>query len=290
MNWSEYSIKKVKFGDNKYPVNLSRINKPPREIFYRGKLEEQILKNSIAIVGARRMTNYARSATDLFVSGFVFSGVATISGFMYGVDSEVHKKTVDYGGKTVAVFGNGLDIVYPEENKDLYTKILETGGLVVSEYSRNVKPHLWTYPARNRIVAGLASLGVLVIEAGEDSGSLITAKIAKEIGKKVYAIPGPITSSNSVGTNLLIKKGLASLVTDPSDIIEKVFKLKMKSKPDKPKYDKAETEIISFLKREPLTIDELSRELKKDVIEVSRILSLMSLRGLINEVGGKYYR
>lgn len=289
MNWSEYSINKVKFGDNKYPVNLSRLKKPPRGIFYRGQLEDKTLKNSIAIVGARRMTNYARSAVDLFVSGFVFSGVATISGFMYGVDSEVHKKTVDYGGKTVAVFGNGLDVVYPEENKDLYTKILETGGLVLSEYSRRVKPHLWTYPARNRIVAGLASLGVLVIEAGEDSGSLITAKIANEMGKRVYAIPGPITSSNSVGTNLLIKKGLATLVTEPGDILENVPKLRVKKKLDKQNLDHAEAEIISNLKREPLTIDELSRELKKDVVEVSRILSLMSLRGLINEVGGKYY-
>src|SRR3989344_1792126 len=146
--------------------------------FYRGNWNEKIFKKSIAIVGSRRMTRYGREVIDKFVSAFVAEGVTTISGFMYGVDTEVHQKTVDYGGKTIAVFGCGLDVIYPAENEKLYKEIIKTGGSVVSEYEDNAKPHLWKFPQRNKIVVNLASLGVLVIEAGENSGSLVTAKIA----------------------------------------------------------------------------------------------------------------
>lgn len=188
--------------------------------FYRGEWSEEIFKKSIAIVGSRRMTRYGKEVVDNFIASFVANGATTISGFMYGVDTEVHQKTVDYGGKTVAVFGCGLDVIYPLENEKLYQQILETGGLTISEYEASAKPHLWKFPQRNKIVASLASLGVLVVEAGDKSGSLITAKLAKKMGKKVYAVPGPITSSTSEGTNVLIKEGEAIMVTEPGDIIK----------------------------------------------------------------------
>ena len=179
-----------------------------KTLHFRGVDPHKINKKSIAIVGSRRMTRYGKEVVDRFVSEFVANGVTTISGFMYGVDTEVHQKTIDYGGKTIAVFGCGLNVIYPPENKKLYDQIIESGGSVVSEYEDDAKPHLWKFPQRNKIVASLASLGVLVIEAGEKSGSLITAGLAKKMGKKVYAVPGAITSSVSVGTNNLIKSRL----------------------------------------------------------------------------------
>ena len=166
------------------------------------------------------MTRYGRDVVDKFVSVFVAEGITTISGFMYGVDTEVHQKTVDYGGRTIAVFGCGLNVIYPPENRKLYEEIIKSGGSVVSEYDDDAKPHLWKFPQRNKVVAGLASLGVLVVEAGEKSGALITADLARKMKKKVYAVPGPITSAVSAGCNELIRSGKAEIATDPYDILK----------------------------------------------------------------------
>src|SRR3990167_7460852 len=133
-----------------------------KTLHFKGEDPYKLAKKSIAIVGSRRMTRYGAEVVDKFVSAFVSEGITTISGFMYGVDTEVHQKTVDYGGKTIAVFGCGLDVIYPPENEKLYVEILETGGSVVSAYDNNAKPHLWKFPQRNKIVAGLSTLGVLV--------------------------------------------------------------------------------------------------------------------------------
>lgn len=286
MAFSEFQIEKLIFGDKKYPRILSKIKNPPKVLFYRGNPNKSIFKKSIAVVGSRKMTRYGREVTERFVSAFVSQGVATISGFMYGVDTEVHQKTVDYGGRTIAVFGCGLDVVYPPENEKLYGEILENGGLAISEYDSLAKPHLWKFPQRNRIVAGMATLGVFIIEAGEKSGSLITADLARKMGKKVYAVPGPITSEPSKGTNNLIKKGLARLVTDPKDILGARVKGLGASK--KTNLVGLEGQIFELLKREEMTPDEISASLGKSVVEVSQTLSVMSLRGLILEVGGKF--
>ena len=239
------------------------------------------------------MTRYGKETVDRFVSEFVANGITTISGFMYGVDTEVHQKTVDYGGCTVAVFGCGLDIIYPPENEKLYKQILEARGLVISEYKPNAKPHLWKFPQRNKIVAGLASLGVLVIEAGEKSGALITAKLAKSMGKKVYAVPGPINSAVSLGTNELIKSGNAIMATEPKDIIKirssSASSTSLRATVDKPKMNILELEIYKVLQIEPLDIDEIAAKIGGSVVEVGSTLSVMSLKGLLTESGGKYY-
>src|SRR5260221_7575196 len=154
----DYTIEKVLLGEKNYPKNLVKILKPPKQIYYRGALNEGVLGKTIAIVGTRMITNYGKQIVDQFVSSFVANGITVISGFMYGVDTEVHKKTIEYGGKTISVFGNGLDYIYPPENDKLYLEILESNGLVLSEYKKDTKPQLWTYPARNRIVAGLATI------------------------------------------------------------------------------------------------------------------------------------
>ncbi len=282
----DYPIQKIGFGDKKYPKLLTKISKPPKQIYYRGDIKSGILDKTIAIVGTRMMTNYGKQVIDEFVSVIVANGITTISGFMYGVDTEVHKKTIEYGGKTISVFGNGLDYVYPSENDKLYLKIVESGGLVMSEYDKDFKPQLWTYPARNRIVAGLATIGVLVIEADEESGSIITANLAIKEGKKLWAIPGPITSKVSRGTNKLIKNGLAKMATTPSDILGKSIEMRQETLPE---LNDLETEIYTILGNENLSIDEITLKLEKDIVEITSCLTMMGLRGVVSEVGGKFY-
>ncbi|HUS60336.1 MAG TPA: DNA-processing protein DprA [Nevskiaceae bacterium] len=221
MNWPDYPIQKLDFKHKNYPEILKEIKNPPKTLFFRGNLGQKIFKKSLSVVGTRRMTSYGKMAVDKLISGLVPQKVTIISGFMYGIDSEAHQRCLEYGGITVAVLGSGLNVVYPPENHKLYQQILKSEGAVISEYPPETKPQLWTFPQRNRIVAGLASLGVLIIEAGERSGSLITARLAREQGKKVFAVPGPITSSVSAGTNLLIKNHLAKMILEPEDILGK---------------------------------------------------------------------
>ncbi|MDP3994792.1 MAG: DNA-processing protein DprA [bacterium] len=259
-----------------------------QKYYYRGDWDEAIFKKSIAVVGSRQMTRYGREVVDKFVSGFVANGITTISGFMYGVDTEVHQKTVDYGGRTVAVFGCGLDVVYPPENEKLYVQILENKGLVVSEYEAKAKPHLWKFPQRNKIVAGLSSLGVLVIEAGEKSGALITAGLAKRLGKKVYAVPGPINSSVSVGCNNLIKSGKGIIATSAADIVKmKIPESKKLEMPDN--LNLTEQKIFKALVLEPLGVDEIAVKIGVSVVGIGSTLSMMSLKGFLVESGNKYY-
>lgn len=289
MHWTENKTYITKYGDKNYPKSLAKIKKSPKQIYYRGSFDKDLFARSVAIVGSRRITRYGKDVVERFVSAFVANKITTISGFMYGVDTEVHQKTVEYGGKTVAVFGCGLDVVYPPENEKLYSQILENGGAVISEYQPKAKPHLWKFPQRNRIVAGLASLGVLIIEAGEKSGSLITAKLAKQMGKKVYGVPGSIFSPVSVGCNNLIKIGHAVPVTEPSDILKIKTSHSAKATADKPKMNILELEIYKILEVEPLTVDEIAAKIGGNIIEVGSTLSVMSLRGLLTESGGKYY-
>jgi DNA processing protein len=259
-------------------------------LHFRGVDPISINKNSIAIVGSRQMTRYGREVVDKFVCDFVANGITTISGFMYGVDTEVHQKTVDYGGKTIAVFGCGLDVIYPSENKKLYEQIIKSGGSVVSEYEDSAKPHLWKFPQRNKIVVNLASIGVLVIEAGQGSGSLVTAKLAKKAGKKVWAVPGPINSRVSVGCNELIKSGDALLATSASDILgTKNQKIQESKNQTNTKLVNLELKIYKTLQNEPMEIDEIAQKLNLSVVEVGTTLSIMGIKGLVVESGGKYF-
>lgn len=283
--WSEYPLKKVEITSKQYPALLKKITSPPKVLYYRGQLSKAIFKKSLAVVGSRRITRNGQLAVEQLVYPLAAAGVTIISGFMYGVDSAAHEQCLEAGGITVAVFGNGLNVIYPIENEKLYSRILNSGGLVVSEYPAETKPKLWTYPQRNRIVAGLSSLGVLVVEAGENSGSLITARMAKKQGKKVWAVPGPIFSSNSIGVNQLIQSGEAKMALGADDILGE----KIKRKKEEVKLDLIEKEIYQVLQREPVDIDSLARLVEKSVSEVSQTLSLMSLRGLIIEINGQYF-
>jgi len=235
------------------------------------------------------MTRCGAQIIDQFVAAFVSESIATISGFMYGVDTEVHRKTVEYGGVTVAVLGGGIDEPYRADNNVLYTDIVQKNGVVMSEYKPKSKPKLWMYPQRNRIVASLATLGILVIEAGEDSGSLITVEYAKRLNKNIFAVPGPITSAVSRGTNMLIKKGIAKIVTKPEDIVGVSQEQNVKTKERINNLNSIERKIYILLKNEEMTVDEIAVKLRESAVVVSTTVSMLSLRGLISEAGGRYF-
>lgn len=287
MKWSDYEIKTTTYDKKNYPKILREIKNYPEKLFYRGNLDQKLFEKSLAVVGTRRITRYGKMVIEKFIPFLVKEKITIISGFMYGVDTEAHQKCLEYGGKTVAVLGGGLNIIYPPENERLYEKILENGGLIISEYEPDFKPQLWTFPQRNRIVAGLSSLGVLVIEAGEKSGALITANLARQQGKKVFAVPGPITSSVSAGTNFLIKTHQAKMVTTPEEILGK--KIETPSLFSLQELSPLEQKIYQALETEPLTADEIAKTVGQNIVEVGKTLSLLSLKGLISEFAGKYY-
>ena len=208
-----------------YPELLKQISDAPAQLYYKGiwpassaDENENLFENCLAVVGSRHMTQYGKKATEQLISEVAAAGITIVSGFMYGVDAAAHKAAVDAGGKTLAVMPCGIERIHPSHQKDLYDKILETGGLIISEWDGDGMPMLWTYPKRNRIVAGLAK-ATLVVEAGLESGSLITADFAKKFQRKVFAVPGPITSEVSKGTAKLIQEG-AMLVNSADDILE----------------------------------------------------------------------
>src|SRR3989344_2172040 len=196
--------------DKEYPELLKKIKNPPFVLYCRGNVE--ILRSSqndnvgrIAVVGTRRTTQYGREVTKLLTQELVENGFTIVSGLALGVDAISHMTALENNGKTIAVLGCGVDCCTPAENSSLYNSILKNGNCIVSEFPMGMKPTQWSFPARNRIIAGL-SLGVLVTEGAEDSGSLITAEYARKFGRPVFAVPGPITSSMSKGPYKLIAK------------------------------------------------------------------------------------
>lgn len=235
------------------------------------------------------MTKYGEVMTEKLVSGLVGAGYTIVSGFMYGVDTMAHKVCLKNKGTTVAVLGSGLNCLTPAENDDLYTRILENKGLVVSEFEANQEARLWTFPYRNRIVTGL-SRAVIVMEAGEKSGSLVTAKWSFKQGKRVMAVPGAATSGLATGTNWLIRNG-AVLVSSVNEVMEELGEdlqgqtLQVKKMEN---FSEEEKEIINLLKLETMDADELSRKLKKNISEVLVVLSNLGLKGVVEESGGKF--
>lgn len=294
-SWRKREIGEVSIEDKQYPESLRWIQNPPKKLFYRGNWKREIFTNCLAVVGSRRVTGYGEAVINKIIPGLVRAGLTIVSGFMSGVDSLGHQVCLDSGGKTIAVFGCGLNQLVPAGNDKLYDRILDKGGLVVSEYEKEIKARLWTFPQRNRIVAGL-SKGVLVIEGGANSGSLITAKLAKRQAKPVLAVPGPVTSSQSAGTNWLIKNG-AEIVLDSNDVLKAIGMEGLHPRHSRGEKihtsgvecSEIESRILGELSKEPLETDDLARKLGIDIVILSQTLSLMSLRGLVEEKSGKYY-
>lgn len=252
---------------------LKDLSKPPKELFYLGKWDPEIFQNCVAVVGSRRITSYGKQAVEKIIPQLVFGKKTIVSGFMYGVDQYAHKVCLENAGKTIAVLGWGID--YPLSGYDLQLakQIIKAGGLLISEWERQ-KPTLWTFPARNRLVAALSG-EIIIIEAALKSGSLITARIAGKLKRKIWAVPGPITSRVSAGTNNLIAQGKAHIWLP--DI-----------KPD-PEIIANSDPILDLLLNESLTADEIARQLGKSIVQVGAQLSLLNITGQLVERGGKYY-
>jgi len=287
--WKKWKIQEIYRDDAEFPSELKKLQSCPKKLYYRGDWKPGLYLKTLSVVGSRRMTKYGKEIIAMFMPDLVTDKITIISGFMYGVDSEAHKTCVELGGKTIAVLGSGLDCLTPSENDDLYTKILEKGGLVVSEYEPNFKPTLWSFPQRNRIVAGISTMGILIVEAGIKSGSLITAKMGIRQKKKIFAVPGPITSTASMGTNWLLQQNLAKIAISPSEILGKPGEVKQMGFFDDTLISSDYKKILDVLHRESLTIDELSREINKKIPETSILISQMMMNGMVEDDGGKLY-
>lgn len=280
--------------DEEYPKQLQEIPNPPFVLYVKGSLPEQSIlgvEPLIAVVGTRKITNYGREVTEFLVRDLVSAGFAIVSGLAIGIDSVAHSTAVENDGKTIAVLGCGVDCCTPATNQHLYNSIVDSGGLILSEFPLSQIPTKGSFPSRNRIIAGL-SAGVLVTEGAEDSGSLITADYAFKFGRKVFAVPGPITSSLSRGPHKLLERG-ARLVTSGEDILKELQisnnKLQINTKVQSSKKQKGtreERRILEILENEELHIDEIVRRSGWDIAKISSLLSLMEIKGMLRDVGG----
>ncbi|MFA6250213.1 MAG: DNA-processing protein DprA [Candidatus Shapirobacteria bacterium] len=288
MRWREWPIKEIKATDVNFPEGLKKIKPGIKALYYRGRWDDRMWQKTLSVVGSRRMTRYGREMVEMLMPGLVANKITVISGFMYGIDTYSHQKCIELGGKTVAVLGCGLDVLYPRENDQLYSDIVSHDGLVISEYECKFTPTLWSFPQRNRIVAGLATLGVVVVEAGIKSGSLITARLAKKQSKRVMAIPGPVTSKLSEGTNWLIKEGTATLITGYEDIEGGLKEQEQYVLFEKE--DKETGEFLSCFEAGGITVDELAVKLGINVSEVTIRLTRLLMENKIQEENGLFYR
>jgi|SRR3989344_341243 len=284
----ERGIKVVSLADRDYPANLRQISDAPSVLYYKGSLlpEDDL---AIAVVGARFATAYGRQVTEKLVFDLTSAGLTIVSGLARGIDSIAHRSAIESGGRTIAVLGCGVDLIYPPENKGLADKIVQNGA-IVSEFPLGFPSVPSNFPARNRIISGL-SLGVLVTEAAVDSGSLITAGQAAEQGREVFAVPGSVISKMSEGTNNLIKEGVHP-VTDAKDILEvqdierKQRQINVKESPlrGQPK-DRVEAGILEVLDGGTKHIDAIIRESGLATDKVSSALSMMELKGMVKNFG-----
>ncbi|MDP4181296.1 MAG: DNA-processing protein DprA [Bacillota bacterium] len=293
----ENNIDIITIRDEVYPYYLKNIYDPPIILYVKGN----ILKNEkcIAVVGSRKATYYGLKMAESLSYAMASVGLTVISGMARGIDTYAHKGAVLAKGRTIAVLGCGIDVVYPPENKELMGQISKIGA-VISEFPPGAPPLPSNFPARNRLISGM-SLGVVVIEAGERSGSLITAEFALEQGREVFAVPGNINSINSVGTNKLIKDG-AKIVTNVEDILEelnnygitdmdKVFDKKKVIDENMLKgLGNEERKLIENLRLEPLHIDALSKKSGLDIKIVSSLLVMLELKGIIEQIPGKIFK
>jgi DNA processing protein len=291
LRMEKQGIRVITIEDKEYPENLKKTDSRPFLLYIIGQILPQDCL-ALGVVGTRKITSYGRIVTENLVSLLVSSGITIVSGLAYGVDSVAHSTALDNNGRTIGVWAGGLDSIMDGYRQNLVKRILkEKRGAVISEYPLGFNPQVSTFPQRNRIIAGM-SLGVLVTEAAEDSGSLITAKFCQKMGRPVFSVPGPITSSMSAGTAKLLKEG-AKLVFNVKDILDELD-IEHSAKcieareilPD----DKNEELILKILENEEKNIDQIIKETKKDSHFVASTLTLMEIKGKIKNIGMGVYR
>lgn len=281
-------IKTITIENKNYPKLLKEIYDPPIILYYKGQIKPED-NFSISVVGARYHSFYGEKIISQIIPALIQHNLTIISGMAIGIDTLAHKAAIKQKGRTLAILGSGLDIIYPPHNKKLFQEIQEQGA-VISEFPPGTEPHHYNFPRRNRIISGF-SLGTLVIEGKEKSGSLITARLALEHSREVFAIPGSIHNLYSKGTNKLIQEGMAYPTHNATDILEKL-KLDPLAKAIKPeiKFEtKEEEKIYKILEKSSLNRNELHEKLNLEPSKINTLLSEMEIRGMIKNAGGVLY-
>ncbi len=281
-------IQVLTWEDEEYPRRLKEIEQPPPVLYLRGQLSEAD-QWAVAIVGTRRVTAYGRQVSEEIARQFVQNGITVVSGLARGVDSIAHQAAMSNEGRTLAVLGSGLDQIYPPEHRKMAEEITQRGALI-SDYPPGTAPEAANFPPRNRIISGL-SQAVVVVEAGEKSGALITAAFATDQGREVFAVPGYLYAPQSKGTNSLIHEG-AHIFTDVRDVLDILnltqvnhYRTARKALPA----DATETQLFSLLGREALHVDEIRLQTNLPIEQVTSTLTLMELKGLVRQVGSMRY-
>ncbi|MEE4312046.1 MAG: DNA-processing protein DprA [candidate division KSB1 bacterium] len=280
------------FWDEGYPSILKSIYDPPVMLYVKGNFSDQD-RYALGIVGTRQPTNYGKLVTEKLSKALVNLGITVVSGLARGVDTIAHSVAVNGGGRTLAVIGSGIDVIYPAENKALVDIIIENGA-IISEFPLGSSPDAGNFPRRNRIIAGL-TLGTVVTEAGKRSGALITTSFALDYNREVFAVPGNVNSSKSIGTNELIKAG-AKLVCDVDDIIAEISSKIAPYLNGKPAADRSygdlsqfEKEILAILEDAPVHIDVISRKLERKTNEILACLLKLEFNDIVKQLPGKQF-
>jgi DNA processing protein len=274
--------------DEGYPAALGALNNAPPVLYLKGALTEADAW-ALAVVGTRKATVYGRRVTEQLVDTLARSGLTIVSGLAKGIDAAAHRAALEAGGRTIAVMGCGVDVVYPADHREL-AQAVASSGAVLSEYPLGTRPEAGNFPPRNRVISGL-SLGVLVTEAGEGSGALITADYAVNQGRDVFAVPGNVLSPGSRGTNRLIQDG-AKLVMGAEDILEELnlgMAVQQAEAREVIPTDENEAQLLSLLADEPLHIDDLCRLSRMPISQVTSNLTLMELKGIVRQVAPMRY-
>lgn len=287
-NIQAQGIQVVTWEDEAYPRRLQEIDQSPPVLYLRGEYcgEDDW---AVAMVGTRRVTAYGRQVTAEIASALAHNGVTVISGLARGVDAIAHQAALDAGGRTLAVLGNGVDRVYPIEHRALAERIIHSGALI-SDYPPGTPPEAINFPPRNRIISGL-SMAVIVVEAGERSGALITASFGADQGKEVFAVPGNIYAPQSMGTNRLIQQGARPFL-DIHDLLETLDLTLITEQRAVRKVlpsDEREAKLLGLLADQPLHVDEISNQSQLPIATVTSTLALMELKGMVRQVGGMQY-
>jgi DNA processing protein len=271
---------KIHPGDRRWPEKLHDLGKRmPKELWFEGGWDLKLFTHCVAVIGSRRITEYGRRVVDQLVPRLVEDGFTIVSGMMYGTDQAAHKTALECGGKTVGVMGWGINYAgIADEDKALGRRITESGGLIISEWEKQAGT-LWTFPQRDRIMAALAE-EIYVVEAADRSGALITADWGIKLGRRIKAVPGPVTSKVSEGTNRLLADGKAEAWTG--------WKTEIGPR-SVAKRDTVETEIYRLIENETLSADEISRKTGISVDKVGAKLTMMVIAGEVKENDGKYH-
>lgn len=285
----EITKKEIKIStilDDDYPKNLRYIEDPPAVLYIKGDLK---LFNPVAFVGSRKHTSYGENVVNRIIDDLNGYNFTIVSGMAYGIDALSHKRALKNNLNTVAVLGTGVDYIYPKRNRNLYHEILEKGGAIVSEFPLGHGPNTYTFPMRNRIISGLSN-AVVVVEARDKSGSLITARLAAEQGKEILSVPGNISSPYSVGTNKLIRDGAFPLI-EAQDILDLYPNIERNSTNEsKTSLDAEELIIFNLIKDGFTNPNDISDKLKKDIVYVNKILTMLELKEAIERFSMNEFR